>query len=129
MLSWLEVFQIKLNQVYLHNAQSKINNISTIYMLVENSTDDQQKKKEIVVLDPSALQYISDISLTLQDGFEVFLPDELFEVFDTQNRIFLIKLLNYWNGYKLSNKRPDFVLVSKNNVVVPARKEWWIDVN
>jgi hypothetical protein len=76
-------------------------------MLVENLTDVQQEKKEIVVLDPSALQYIRDISLTLRDGFEVFLPDELFEFFDTQNRIFLIKLLNYWNGYKLSDKRID----------------------
>lgn len=76
-------------------------------MLVRNSNDYQQKKKEIVVLDPSALQYIDDISLTLQDDCEVFLPDELSELFETQNRFFLIKLLNYWNGYKLSDKRID----------------------
>ena len=89
----------KRNQVYLLNSQSEVNIFSTLYEVVEKPTDDdQQKKKEIIVLDPSALQYIIDISLTLQDGFEVFLPDELSEDLDEQKKFFLTKLLNYWNG-------------------------------
>ena len=89
-------------------SQSEIKICTTLYVIVEKPTqDDQQKKKEIIVLDPSALQYLIDISLTLQDGYEVFLPDELYEDLDEQKRFFLIKLLNYWNGYKLSDKRID----------------------